>query len=263
MTEAAILLEVADGIAVLTLNRPAKLNAFAGDMREQLIARLDQVAARRDVRVLVITGAGRAFCAGGDLQIMIDRQREGAGFEDIEPLLAAGEAIVQRLAEIPYPVIAAVNGVAAGAGLNLALACDTRVASDAARFAESFVKIALHPDWGGSHALPRLVGLANALDLCWTGDAIDAADALRQGLVQRVWPDGDFAATWRAYAERLAASPQSSVRAIKATLRASLGRSLSECLAAERAAQRICWTSPDAAEGLRAMAEKRPPRFAR
>jgi 2-(1,2-epoxy-1,2-dihydrophenyl)acetyl-CoA isomerase len=256
-----ILLAVSDGVAVVTLNRPDKLNAFAGDMRERLVQVLDCVAEDRSVRVLVITGAGKGFCSGGDVQHMVDLQARGAGFDELAPLLEVGRAIVTRLAALEIPVIAAVNGVAAGAGCNLALACDVRLASSEARFGETFVRIGLHPDWGGTYALPRLVGTAAALDLCWTGDLVDAADALRLGLVQRVFPAAEFEQGWRAYAARLAAAPATSVRAAKRTLRAATARTLDECLTAEATAQAACWASADAGEGLRAFVEKRPPVF--
>jgi 2-(1,2-epoxy-1,2-dihydrophenyl)acetyl-CoA isomerase len=261
MPEETVLLEIKGGVAVVTLNRPAKLNAFAGDMRDQLNARLDDVAARAGVRVLVLTGAGRAFCAGGDIDHMTELSDRGAPFGDLAPLLEAGEGVMRRLAAIPFPVIAALNGVAAGAGANLALACDVRLASDAARLGETFVKIGLHPDWAGTYHLTRLVGAAKALDLCWTGELVDAAEALRLGLVQRVWPAADFEREWRAYAQHLADGPQVAIRATKASLKAAPARTLQECLAAERDAQEACWTSPDAAEGVRAFAGKRPPRF--
>ena len=259
--ESTILLNVADGVATITLNRPDKLNAFAGDMRERLVAALDCVAEDRDVRVLVITGAGKGFCSGGDVQHMVDLKAGDAGFDALAPLLDVGRAIVTRIAALRVPVIAAVNGVAAGAGCNLALACDVRLASSEARFGETFVKIGLHPDWGGTYALPRLVGLAAALDMCWTGDLMGADDALRMGLVQRVYAAAEFEANWREYAARLAAAPATSVRAAKQTLRASQYRTLDQCLTAEAEAQAGCWVSADSAEGLRAFVEKREARF--
>lgn len=257
----SVLLAVSDGVATITLDRPGKLNALAGDMRERLAEALDRVAADRGARVLAITGAGEGFCAGGDVKHMVELQSRGAGFEELVPLLEAGRAVVTRLAALEIPVLAAVNGVAAGAGLNLALACDVRLASSAARFGASFVRIGLHPDWGGTFHLPRRVGLAAALDLCWTGEPIGAEEALRLGLVQRVFPAKEFGRRWRAYAAALAAAPATSVRAIKRSMRASASRTLEQCLAAESAAQAACWASPDAAEGLAAFAEKRPPRF--
>jgi 2-(1,2-epoxy-1,2-dihydrophenyl)acetyl-CoA isomerase len=256
-----ILLDIRDGLATLTLNRPDKLNAFAGDMRERLVAALDRVAADRSVRVLVITGAGTGFCSGGDVQHMVDLKSRDEGFDGLAPLLEAGRAIVTRVAALEIPVIAAVNGVAAGAGCNLALACDVRLASSEARFGETFVRIGLHPDWGGTFHLPRLAGVGPALDLCWTGDLVGAEDALRMGLVQRVYPAKEFAKRWREYARRLAAAPATSVRAAKRTLRAAPGRTLEQCLDAEARAQEACWASADSDEGLRAFVEKRPARF--
>jgi len=261
MPESTILLDVAGGVATITLNRPETLNAFAGDMRDRMLGALDAVAASADVRVLAITGAGRAFCSGGDVGFMRDLAERGAGYEELQPLVDAGSAIVGALDALPFPVIAAVNGVAAGAGANLLLACDVRLASDAARFGETFVRIGLHPDWGGSWSLPRAVGVARALDLCWSGELVDAAEMLRLGLVQRVWPAAAFDAEWRAYAARLAAAPVTSVRAAKASVRAARERTLAQALEAESQAQRACWDSGDAAEGVRAFADKRPARF--
>jgi 2-(1,2-epoxy-1,2-dihydrophenyl)acetyl-CoA isomerase len=256
-----ILLESRDGLAIITLNRPDRLNAFAGDMRERLVAALDRIAADRAVRVLVITGAGTGFCSGGDVRHMVDLKSRDAGFDALVPLLEAGRDIVTRIAALEIPVIAAVNGVAAGAGMNLALACDVRLASSAARFGETFVKIGLHPDWGGTFHLPRLTSVAAALDLCWTGELVGADEALRLGLVQRVYPAREFAQRWREYAQRLAAAPATSVRAAKRTLRAAPGCTLEQCLAAETRAQEACWASADSAEGLAAFVEKRAARF--
>lgn len=261
MSEQTVLLEIRDGIAVVTLNRPGKLNAFAGNMRDQLQSRLDDVLAHGAVRVLVVTGAGRAFCAGGDIEFMVELCELSSPFDALAPLLEAGEGVLRRLSAMPFPVIAAVNGVAAGAGANLALACDVRLASDAARLGETFVRIGLHTDWGGTYHLTRLAGVAKALDLCWTGDLVEADEALRLGLFQRVWPAAEFEREWRAYAKRVAQGPQVAIRAAKASLRAAPSRTLAECLAAEMEAQEACWTSPDAAEGVRAFVEKRSPIF--
>ncbi len=261
MSEPTILLEVSAGVAVITLNRPAKLNAFAGDMRDRLLEALDDVAARADVRVLVLTGAGRAFCAGGDMDHMHELVGRHAPYDELAPLVDAGREIVTRLAALPIPVIAALNGVAAGAGANLALACDVRLAADAARFGETFVRIGLHADWGGSWSLVRAAGVAKALELCWSGEVIDAPEMLRLGLVQRVWPAAEFEAQWRAWTARLALASATSVRALKANLRAAPARTLDEALAAESAAQQACWDSGDAAEGIRAFVAKRTPAF--
>ncbi len=261
MSADSILLAVRDGVAVVTLNRPDKLNAFAGDMRERLGEALGRVAADRAVRVLVITGAGKGFCSGGDVHHMVDLKARGAGFDALAPLLHAGRTIATRLAAFRIPVIAAVNGVAAGAGCNLALACDVRLASSEARFGETFVRIGLSPDWGGTYHLPRLAGTAAALDLCWTGELLDAEAALRLGLVQHLFPAAEFELRWRDYAARLAASPATGVRATKRMIRASRSRTLEQCLEAESVAQAACWASADSAEGLAAFVEKRTPRF--
>jgi 2-(1,2-epoxy-1,2-dihydrophenyl)acetyl-CoA isomerase len=258
---ASIRTAIEGGVATVTLNRPDKLNAFAGDMRERLVDALDDLAADRTLRVLVLTGAGKGFCSGGDVQHMVELKRRDAGFDALAPLLDAGRAIVTRLAAFEIPVIAAVNGVAAGAGMNLALACDVRLASSEARFGETFVRIGLHPDWGGSYHLPLLAGSAAALDLCWTGELIGAEDALRLGLVQHVFPAAEFDARWREYAARLAGAPATSVREAKRTLRAARFRTLAQCLDEEAAAQAACWASADSAEGLTAFAEKRAARF--
>jgi 2-(1,2-epoxy-1,2-dihydrophenyl)acetyl-CoA isomerase len=251
-----VILAEADGVATLLLNRPEKLNAFDLEMREQLADALDAVEAR-GARVLVVTGAGRAFSAGGDLKFMVDLKQRGAGYEGLQPLVERGGDAVTRLAALPFPTIAAVNGPAAGGSLNLALACDLVVASDQATFGETFVRIGLHVDWGGSYFLTRRVGLAKALELCWTGDMIDAKEALRIGLVEHVWPHESFPGEVRSLAARLAAAPQTSVRLAKRTLGAALERSLAECLAAETEAQAESWGSPDSAEGIRAFVEKR------
>ncbi len=257
-----VLLAEADGVATLVLNRPEKLNAFADEMREQFVAAIDTIASRQSVRVLVITGAGRAFCAGGDVGYMVHRKEQGAAFgEGLATLVAAGGAAIARLVSLPFPTIACVNGAAAGGGCNLALACDLRIASDRASFGQSFVRIGLHADWGGTYFLPRLVGLSKALELCWLGDMVDAAEALRIGLLNRVVPHERLDEETRALAVRLASAPQTSVRAAKRNLRASANRSLGECLDAEFEAQAACWESPDSGEGVRAFVAKRPARF--
>jgi len=256
-----VLLAESHGVATLVLNRPEKLNAFGEDMREQIAESLDATAAHGGIRVLVLTGAGRAFSAGGDVHFMAALKQRGASFDAMRPLVEGGRTVIQKLAALPFPTLAAVNGPAAGGGLNLALACDLRIASDQATFGETFARIGLHPDWGGTYFLPRLVGLARALELCWTGDMIDAAEALRIGLVNRVVPAAELAQAAQALAARLAAAPQASVRLAKRNLGASFQRTLAACLDAETEAMAACWSSPDAAEGIRAFAEKRAPAF--
>jgi 2-(1,2-epoxy-1,2-dihydrophenyl)acetyl-CoA isomerase len=257
-----VLLAEADGIATLVLNRPDKLNAFADEMREAFVAAIDAVAASATGRVLVITGAGRAFCAGGDVGFMVRLKQEGRSFDaGLGPLVDTGRTGIARLWALPIPTIAAVNGAAAGGGANLALACDLRVASDRASFGQSFVKIGLHPDWGGTYFLPRLVGVAKALELSWLGDQVDAAEALRIGMVERVVAHDRLMDEARALAARLAAAPRGVVRAIKRTMRAGALRGLDACLADEYETQAACWDDPDSTEGVRAFVERRAPVF--
>ena len=260
MGQLVVLAESA-GVATLVLNRPEKLNAFGDDMREQLVAALDAAAAHGGIGALVITGAGRAFSAGGDVHAMTALRERDARFEGMRPLLEAGRAAIERLVALPFPTLAAVNGPAAGAGLNLALACDLRIASDQASFGETFARIGLHPDWGGTYFLPRLIGRARALELIWTGDRIDAPEALRIGLVNRVVPHATLGVEAHALAVRLAAAPRTAVRLAKRSVDASLQRTLAQCLDAEAEAQEACWADPDVAEGLRAFVEKRAPAF--
>src|SRR3954452_7845743 len=174
-------------ITTITLDRPEKLNAFAGTRREELLAALRIAAEDEGCRVVIITGAGRAFCAGGDVEYMAGLQKKG-DVDSFHKLLDGGRDIVTTIASMPKPVIASVNGVAAGAGCNLALACDYRIASDTAKLGETFVKIGIHPDWGGTWFLPRLVGPSRALELLTTGRMVDAAEALAIGMVDRVVP---------------------------------------------------------------------------
>jgi 2-(1,2-epoxy-1,2-dihydrophenyl)acetyl-CoA isomerase len=256
-----ILRTLKDGVFTITLNRPDRLNAFADDMRARLRDALDQAAADPGTRVLVIVGAGRGFCAGGDIGHMVDLRGDENGAAGFQALLDAGRDVIGRLAALPVPTIAAVNGVAAGAGMNLALACDLRVASDRASFGQTFARIGLQPDWGGTYHLPRLAGTAKALELAWLSDVIDAAEALRIGLVNRVVPHDAFEAAVAELAARLAAAPVNAVRAIKRTMRAGEGASLEACFAAENDAQMTCWASPDVTEGLRAFVERRSAAF--
>ena len=178
MSPTHILYEITDRVAVVTLNRPEVMNAFGGTMREDLLQMLQQAEADKKVRCIVITGAGKAFCAGGDIASMAEMQAKNDA-SIIPQRMKVGGQVVNLIRSMSKPVIAAVNGAAAGAGVNLALACDMRFAAQSARFSESFVKIALVPDWGGTYLLTQLVGTAKAMELMMSGDRIDAAEALR------------------------------------------------------------------------------------
>jgi enoyl-CoA hydratase/carnithine racemase len=247
-------------VTTITLNRPEKLNAFSGTMREDLVAALRAAADDASCRVIVITGAGRGFCAGGDVEYMSGLQKQ-RDVESFRQLLDAGRDVVTTIAAIDKPVIAAVNGIAAGAGCNLALACDYRIASDQAKLGETFVKIGIHPDWGGTWLLPRLVGRSRALELMMTGRLVDAAEALAIGMVDRVVPAEELAAETERLAKAIASGPPIAIAGIKRALRVSECNSLREQVDLESENQLEAFLSADAAEGLAALFEKRTPRF--
>ena len=197
-----IRLEVADRIATVTLNRPERRNAFTRPMIDAWAAALADCRDRGDVHVVVVTGAGKAFCSGGDIQELMGDGLERSAAEQRALIGEHVHRIPLTLADMDKPVIAAINGAAIGAGLDLALAMDLRFAAASARFAETYVKVGLAPGAGGAHWLPRLVGSAKALELLWTGEAIDAAEAERIGLVNRVLPDDELMPQTMALARR-------------------------------------------------------------
>ena len=204
-----VLVEIAGGIGTLTLNRPEKLNAFDAEGCDDLIEALRMVAGSDAVRVIVLTGAGRAFCAGADLSVL---------GSDGPALVAAGKEIALIIRSAPKPVLAAVNGPAAGGGANLALACDYRLASDLATIGQVFHKLGLGPDWGGSYFLPRLVGISKALELIWSARMVPAAEAVQLGLFDRVVPHADLAVETRTLAESWAGMSPLAVRKAKELL---------------------------------------------
>ncbi len=260
MSQPWVLYDVMDGVGLITLNRPDVMNAFGGTMREGLLQHLRQVEAEKAVRCVVITGAGNAFCAGGDIASMLELQARN-DTAVITERMCIGAEIVNLIRAMPKPVIAAVNGAAAGAGMNLALACDMRFAAEGARFSESFVKIGLVPDWGGTFLLTRLVGTAKALELMMTGDRIDAATALRIGLLNRVIPDNVFREEVMGFARRLALGPARTLAHIKRAAYIGATGALSDALATEEHAQVDVFLAADAREGMRAFIEKRTPTF--
>ncbi|HEV7768643.1 MAG TPA: enoyl-CoA hydratase [Thermoanaerobaculia bacterium] len=244
-----------NAISTITLNRPDKLNAFTGTMREELLDALRASQSDADVRAIVITGAGRAFCAGGDVEYMSGLQ-ETNDVASFRKLLDAGRDVVLQIASMEKPVIASVNGVAAGAGCNLALACDYRIASDQAKLSESFIKIGLHPDWGGTWLLPRLVGRSRALELCATGRMVDANEALAIGMVDRVVPAAELAAETEKLASSFAAAPPIAMAGIKRALAASERNDLREQLELEAEHQIACFQSDEAKTRIAAFAKK-------
>jgi 2-(1,2-epoxy-1,2-dihydrophenyl)acetyl-CoA isomerase len=254
-----ILFETADGIARLTLNRPERLNSFNAEMHEEVRAAL---ASLKDapVRVLVITGAGRGFCAGQDLN---ERAVAPGG---APPDLAASiekyyKPLVLALRSLPMPVIAAVNGVAAGAGANIALACDLVVAARSASFVQAFCKLGLVPDSGGSWFLPRLIGTARAMGLALLGEKLPAEQAASWGLIWRCVEDGELAAVVDELARQLATAPTRGLARTKQAIYEGWGRTLPHQLDVERDYQGELGRSADYAEGVAAFAEKRTPRF--
>ena len=255
-----VLLDITDGIGTVTLNRPEKLNAFFGAMRDEIGMALEEVASREDVRVVVVTGRGRAFCTGADVGYMAGLIERGE-FDEANALVTAGRRVIGAITSMAKPVIGSLNGPAAGGGANLALACDLRIASDRASIGQTFNRIGLHPDWGGTWLLPRLVGRARAAELFYFGEMIDAAEAERLGLVNRVVPHDELEAATLDWAGRLAAKPPLALALAKQALHRSLNSTLDEMLNYEADAQDRCFRSADALEGTRAFVEKRPPRF--
>ena len=255
-----VLLDITDGIGTVTLNRPEKLNAFFGAMRDEIGMALEEVASREDVRVVVVTGRGRAFCTGADVGYLAGLIESGE-FEEANALVTAGRRVIGAITSMPKPVIGSLNGPAAGGGANLALACDLRIASDRASIGQTFNRIGLHPDWGGTWLLPRLVGRARAAEVFFFGGMIGGAEAERLGLVNRVVPHDELAAATLEWAGRLAAKPPLALALAKQALHRSHTATLDEMLDYEADAQDRCFRSADALEGTLAFVEKRPPRF--
>jgi 2-(1,2-epoxy-1,2-dihydrophenyl)acetyl-CoA isomerase len=247
-------------IATIKLNRPDKLNAFGGPMREEILDVLAKIGADDAVRAVIVTGEGRGFSAGGDID-HLKRLRENNDEEGFRQVLSNGQRITKTMRSLPKPVIAAVNGPCAGAGFSFALGCDIRIASDAATFGASFSRIGLHPDWGGSWFLPKLVGSANACELIFTGSMISAEEAQRIGLVNRVVPHAELMPTALELATTVAKSAPRVVRLAKESIYRSLSSDMESAFTREGEVQMECFYSDDFLEGLTAFKEKRRPRF--
>jgi 2-(1,2-epoxy-1,2-dihydrophenyl)acetyl-CoA isomerase len=257
-----VLVATDGGARTLTLNRPAAYNSFDRAMKDALLTAVSDAAADDAVRVVVITGAGRAFCAGQDLKEHLARvQTGGPGLAD-----TVGECynpLVTAITSMPKPVIAAVNGVAAGAGASLAFACDLRVAAASASFSMAFAGVALSADTGASYTLPRLIGAGRAMRMMLLGEKVDAAEALRIGLADELVTDADFAGRVAELAGRLAAGPTAAFGWIKASMAHAAAGDLAAALEFEDRAQAACFASPDHREALDAFVTKRTPRFGR
>ena len=250
----------AEGILTITLNRPDKLNSFVGHMRRDLAEALEHAGSDRSVRVVIITGAGRAFCAGGDIAFMADLMKRRDS-EEFARILGAGRRVILAIRQMTKPVIASINGPASGAGFNLALACDLRIAANNATFSQSFAKVGLHPDWGGTYFLPRLVTSNKACEMFFLGETIDAAEAGQLGIVNRVVAPEELENATLELAQRLRAAPPIALAAAKHAVYMSQAAELEEMLRYETEAQLRCFESDDGHEGVHAFIEKREPKF--
>lgn len=255
-----VLFSKEDGIGTITLNRPDSMNALGGGMRQEILAALEMAVADSEVKVIVITGAGKAFCAGGDVKEFVSGGTRAEASLPIDQR-PTRDKIVLLIQATGKPVIASVNGVAAGGGCNLALACDMRIASERARFGEVFVRRGIHPDWGGVWFLPRLVGYAKAAELIFSGEVIDAQEALRIGLVNKVVPHEELPMAIKAFAMKFVRNAPIPIALAKKALQNYSHIDLAQALDHERLAQSICWHTEDREEGMKSFLEKREPVF--
>lgn len=253
-------LGLADGVATLTLNRPESLNAFSSQMQRELAAAITQIAEDPAVRAVVLTGAGRAFCAGGDIGEMSEAAQPVplAGRNKLHRMLTT---VLMPLVRLEKPVIAAVNGAAIGAGMNLALAADITLVSDTATFSQIFVKVGLVPDTGGLYLLTRLIGLSRAKELCFTGRMFGAREALELGLVNRVVPAAELMPAALALARELANGATAAIGLTKSLLNMAPTASMEQLAEFEAYALAVVLSTEDHREGIRAFQEKRKPLF--
>jgi 2-(1,2-epoxy-1,2-dihydrophenyl)acetyl-CoA isomerase len=259
--QSQVVLEERKGnVAVIRLNRPDKLNALNVELGRGLVHALLHASQDNSVRAVVLTGAGRGFCAGGDLELILDLRKRNAS-DELKVLLETGKEMCLAIATMTKPVIAAVNGPAAGGGMNLALAADMRIASDQASFAESFAKVGLYPDFGGTYFLPRIVGPALSAELFYTAETLSAEDALRLGIVNRVFPADKFEEETQKIVDVLAGAPTVALRDVKRTIVGDDRKNLETKLDEEIRLQMHCFQSEDCLEGLNAFFEKRKPNF--
>ena len=262
MAEAHVLVETdGDGVTTITLNRPEALNSMSLEVETTLRETVPALASNKDCRVVVITGAGRAFSAGGDVKGMVPGGSWDLPEEGRRARLEALHSVAVALQALPQPTIAMVNGVAAGAGCNLALSCDLRVASESAKFLLAFRNVGLGDDMGGAWLLPRLVGMSKALELFFTGAVIDAAEAQRIGMVNRVVAAESLAEETYALARSLAAGPGKALGLLKEEIYGGIGWSFQELLDFEAQRQSALMSEHDHQEGVAAFVEKRPAIF--
>lgn len=258
----AIIYEKKDGIATITLNRPDRLNAIGGTMSQDLVQALEEANSDEEVRVLIITGAGKGFCSGADLTTLGSTAAAvGRGLVAKSPAAGGISSYTIQIQNFEKPTIAAVNGSAVGAGLSIALACDIRIASDRARFSQIFIRRGLVPDTGSTYLLPRVVGMARACEMVFTGDILDAEQAKDYGLVSRVVPHDELMPETRELAARIAAGPPIAMKLAKRALYRGATSDLASAHEFEGYMQGICFGTEDFKEGMAAFAEKREPEF--
>jgi len=244
-----------DDILYISLNRPDKLNALIDPMRDRLLEIARALMSREEIRVCVITGEGRAFCAGGDIKVMADIIKSQQ-YDRMQKILQKAGSIVLALRELPIPVIAAVNGHAFGSGMNLALACDIRLVSSEATFGETFINIGLHPDWGGTHLLPGIINVSRALEMFWTGRVISADEAMRAGIANMVFAPDVFYEKVHAYARNLAQKPKLAVRLAKKAVYEDLNNALADAMHREEEAQIKCLATEEARQKIESFLSK-------
>ncbi len=248
-----------NGLATLTLNRPRQLNALNEQMLFEILDAVKRTAEDKEVKVLILTGAGRAFCFGADISAF--QSADASSASSAANLLPKAQEIIRSLVNMDKPTIAALNGFATGLGLDLALACDLRIAAERAKLGEAFITMGLVPDGGGTFLLPRLVGLGKAAELIFTGEAINSSEAERIGLINRVVPTPELEKNVRQLALKLAQSPSPALGLAKKLLWKNLQANIDEALQAEAESQKICLQSNDHHEAVQAYLEKRAPVF--
>lgn len=256
-----LLYEVTDRVAVITLNRPERLNALTPAMREGLMHAVQKADQDDDVRVIVLTGAGRGFCSGGDVKAMNEANASGQRNALEDRIAPVRDKAVLSMRNAKKPVIAAVNGPAAGAGMNIALACDIRIMSKNAKMGQTFAKRGLHPDWGGTYFLPRLIGIAKAAEMIWSGRMVSAEECLELGIVSQLSEPEALMDDVMAMAKTFADGPPIAIRMAKRAMYRNIDSSLEEALEFETFAQNACAATKDAKEGIAAFVEKREPQF--
>ncbi|MET3985373.1 enoyl-CoA hydratase-related protein [Streptomyces sp. PvR034] len=256
-----VLQHTENGVSWITLNRPDAMNALTWDQREHIMTLLADASADPAVRAVVITATGKGFCAGADLRGSPAPAGERVAGDVARMIRNGAQRFITSVMDCEKPVIAAVNGTAAGIGAHLAFACDLVLAADSARFIEVFVRRGLVPDGGGAYLLPRLIGPQKAKELMFFGDALPAADAERLGLINRVVPADDLTSTAREWAERLAQGPTRALALTKQLVNASLDGDRATALAAEATAQELNMTTADANEGVASFVERRTPKY--